>query len=270
MDPLTFIERLAVEPVDPAILDYLQELAEDSDLDWDDFFNSCRTLGLDPHNYSGTANSAQSNNFSVHLASLGDTYVRRMEDQYFRELFKRPKSDEEDSSIEHGEVLVGFRGESPVGALWFADEPTETYSGYGYLDMLFVRGDERGKGIGAKLILDLLGHLPEGRSIATYAWSESFAFYRKLGFLDSGIQYQKEGETFSHMVLPTSYCVFWNWADGDPCSIQKYVRRLSLPKKVKGIILGQNEQLTTGELDINPFTAALYTAAKVPHKLLER
>ncbi len=261
-----FQELLATEGVDPAILSYLGDLREDPTMPIEDFLESCRQLGVISED-SSSVGSNESGILTMRKVPLDNMYAERMENQYFRELFSRKKSTKDESL--DGEVILALKGETPVAAIWYTDEPSVTYDGCVYLDMMYVGRNERGKRIGAKLIVEMIENCPSQRSVVTFAWSKAREFYERIGFLSTGVIHRvnhKRGvETFEHMVLPTSFDAFWRFSDGHDMAISEYVQELEVGDEVKQILLSEEDSLTIGRPSTNPFTVALYGAAKINH-----
>src|SRR5213595_1865157 len=85
------------------------------------------------------------------------------------------------------EVLLAFEGESPVGfAVFFHNSSTWLGPAGLYLEDLFVKPEERGKGYGRSLLVDL-AKIARDRGCGRMEWAvlnwnePAIQFYRKLG-----------------------------------------------------------------------------------------
>jgi GNAT superfamily N-acetyltransferase len=85
------------------------------------------------------------------------------------------------------EVLLGFKGEEPVGfAVYFYNFSTWLGRPGLYLEDLFVRPEQRGKGFGRALLVEL-AQIARARGCGRMEWAvlnwnePAIEFYRKLG-----------------------------------------------------------------------------------------
>ncbi len=124
--------------------------------------------------------------------------VRATEEQLRRVLFGEKPS---------AEVVLGFKGESPVGfAVFFHNFSTWLGRPGLYLEDLFVKPELRGKGYGRALLVHLT-RIAEERGCGRMEWAvldwneAAIQFYRKLGAkpMDDWTVYRLTGEEISRL-----------------------------------------------------------------------
>ncbi len=213
-----------------------------------------------------------------------DPLVCRLEDLYYRQLFGRPRNEDDHRLIT--EVLLGSVDGKPGGALWYALEPTPDYKRCVYLDMLYVLEEFRGTKLGTNLLLELVQRTPEDHCIITYAWKPAIEFYRQHGFLTTNQKAEKEGmdeddvQEFLKMVLPLTNASFNRYAKDkgeeyfegfeemmSSLSFRGKREAADFTSRLVNAIEGLKKK-QEADLSQNPFTVFLYKKAGLEHALL--
>jgi len=203
-----------------------------------------------------------------------ETIVPKLENRYYRELFGRVYHPELDESLAN-EVLVARANGEVAGALWYAPEPSPSYRGYKYLDILYVLPEQRGEKVGTYLLLALLKKSPQKMSLITFAWSNSVEFYATHGFLRTEQMEEKEGQHFQKMILPlTPECLNLHSEEMQVTPYDQYTELVEKGSYAPDFLTRFQQQVRKGservfqDLEQNPSTVFIYRKAGQKHGLL--
>ncbi len=203
--------------------------------------------------------------------------VQKLADIYHRTVFGSiPKRDLGDTCSDTN-VILGFQGDTPVGAIWYTEISTENLHETCYINRLIVRQEFSHQNLGSLLLNEVLESITRSDSVAVHSWYRAVEFYHQNGFLSPDVLYTIGDEdlgdqVFHEMVLPLSRRAFWAYRNIrgrelfsgledylTPQELMDYIGAISNLKCPTDLVLPFHE---------NPFTYLHYKKLGFQHTLM--